>query len=595
MKKLFITTALGMFFFFIIFVSKIYAVDFIENSSINYKVESDGSMRIREVKEVKNISANFYIPKNTEETFIISAFKTRSKTLNKDLEKVATTIQVKDLSGQDLDSNIQINEKNIEVKVPLQERINRGDTSTVVLEYQNFELAGKSGNVWNFYLPGYAKGFFDDQESSVGSVTRREYDIALELSNSFDEPNFIHPEPTRKTILNSYTKYHFEPSELEGNPLWVQIGSQQYYDFTITQEVDIAKGFGSKIFKTWYDLILPRDASSTNQKVYFDSISPQPQYIKKDGEGNIIARFGFTDQSITEIKVKGTIVTNMTTSLNAAESAFITDINLSKEYFTSNDQIYIFEDLLQEQPYWEVDAPKIQEVASELKSNEKKIYNVLLKDYLFVTETVDYDKLKKGVSNVRQGALTTLEGGSSVCMEYSDLLITLLRAQGIPSRAAFGYGFDHRSAAGTQEKHQWAETYFPNYGWVAVDPTWGDTGRRNYIGGDVDHALWYVAGRGINSPTPVVKNAYMDPGDIDLPEFNIQVTSKKNLEDTQSQKIILEKFPYSKKLKLEEKLDQLNIYGKIIFLGIPVILLILLAISLIITLIKLIRRFSKKA
>ena len=55
-------------------------------------------------------------------------------------------------------------------------------------------------------------------------------------------------------------------------------------------------------------------------------------------------------------------------------------------------------------------------------------------------------------------------------MEYSDLFLTLARAQGIPARAAFGYGYDARIGENQQDAHQWVQVYLPGMKeWLSID------------------------------------------------------------------------------------------------------------------------------
>jgi hypothetical protein len=107
-------------------------------------------------------------------------------------------------------------------------------------------------------------------------------------------------------------------------------------------------------------------------------------------------------------------------------------------------------------------------------------------------------------------------------MEFSDLLIALARAQGIPARAAYGYGYDLKLAADKQENHQWVQVWLPDYGWLTIDPTWGQSGRE-FIGRDLDHALWYVASIDPDTPSPV--EAVSANEGIEILDSQIEITA----------------------------------------------------------------------
>ncbi|MBY8988188.1 MAG: transglutaminase domain-containing protein [Candidatus Lokiarchaeota archaeon] len=77
------------------------------------------------------------------------------------------------------------------------------------------------------------------------------------------------------------------------------------------------------------------------------------------------------------------------------------------------------------------------------------------------------------------------------CSEYSSLMVTLLRCQGIPARKVAGFvisndpstkpyiGQEWDFYAGTAGAsnilgHAWVEYYVPDIGWIACDPTWDE-------------------------------------------------------------------------------------------------------------------------
>lgn len=577
---------------FPLFPLRVCAADIDVSIDLTYSVNSQGIMHIKEVRTVTNKSNKFYVPATSQESFIISTFKTRSKTQISDLEKVSQTIRVTDLGGVDLNPTVTIEEDRIEAKILFGRDLTINQSKTFVLEYDNFELAEKNGNVWNIYVPGLPEDYNELVTSTSGATTQTSYGLNLELDKSFGSPNFVLPEPTNTYEITEKRNYVFDPASLVKQSVWVQIGSKQYYNFTITQQTEASTSLGAKVFNNWYDLILPRDSDSGNQNVYFHSIMPSPKYVKIDEEGNVVARFTFEGTQSTAIVIKGYIVSNITEEIQEADVGQVEDIDLSKIYASVDDGGLTFRDLLSSQQYWEVEAAEVQQKAAELKGDETHVLQILLADYNFVTERVDYDNLKTGINNQRQGALSTLKGGSSVCMEYSDLLITLLRAQGIPTRASFGYGFDPKSESETEEGHQWVEVYMPNIGWVAIDPTWGDTGRKSYIGGDVDHALWYVAGLNVETPSPVVRYSFSDNGSVEAPKFEIKAvgSATTNLENLTTLDELLDRYKYSSKHKIQEQFERLNVYGKIIFVVIPGIIALLLIFSLIISL----TRIAKK-
>jgi hypothetical protein len=70
-----------------------------------------------------------------------------------------------------------------------------------------------------------------------------------------------------------------------------------------------------------------------------------------------------------------------------------------------------------------------------------------------------------------RGAKQALKDGQGDCTEYSELMVTLCRTKKIPARIVKGL---IPKIDGTVGRHNWVEVFFPEYGWVAFDPTWAD-------------------------------------------------------------------------------------------------------------------------
>jgi transglutaminase-like putative cysteine protease len=83
------------------------------------------------------------------------------------------------------------------------------------------------------------------------------------------------------------------------------------------------------------------------------------------------------------------------------------------------------------------------------------------------------------------------------CDQFASAFVVLARMNGIPARLVTGYApGDYNPFTGYYEvlaehAHAWAEVYFPNYGWIAFDPTPGsemptDSGFRNsFVGANL--------------------------------------------------------------------------------------------------------------
>ena len=75
----------------------------------------------------------------------------------------------------------------------------------------------------------------------------------------------------------------------------------------------------------------------------------------------------------------------------------------------------------------------------------------------------------------------TLSARAGVCTDFSNLFMGFCRAVGIPARSVLGYGLrsseeDLYQDIHATRSHAWTEVWIPDYGWLTVDPTWGDIG-----------------------------------------------------------------------------------------------------------------------
>ncbi len=113
----------------------------------------------------------------------------------------------------------------------------------------------------------------------------------------------------------------------------------------------------------------------------------------------------------------------------------------------------------------------ISKKANELASGKTDLFSVVFALADFVNSNLTYDKNYID-SNVKASKVLELRRG--VCDEYSNLLIALCRSLGIPAKYVSGMAFSNlKNDFGP---HAWAEIYFPGYGWIPFDPTYGQYG-----------------------------------------------------------------------------------------------------------------------
>lgn len=123
------------------------------------------------------------------------------------------------------------------------------------------------------------------------------------------------------------------------------------------------------------------------------------------------------------------------------------------------------DEFLKEEPFIEKNDENILEVAQSITGNTE--IQVVRNIYDYVIDNMEY--LVQGKRD--RGAVNALRHKKGDCSEYSDLFVALCRAKNIPARVVTGIYVqpDTKTA-----KHNWAEVYLKDFGWVPFDPTKGD-------------------------------------------------------------------------------------------------------------------------
>ncbi len=98
-------------------------------------------------------------------------------------------------------------------------------------------------------------------------------------------------------------------------------------------------------------------------------------------------------------------------------------------------------------------------------------YQVVFKLFDFVKSNVDYDL---SCAERIEKASGVLENKKGTCDEFTNLFVALVRALGIPAQYISGISYSNLPQLKGFNWHAWARVYFPDYGWIDVDPTYGE-------------------------------------------------------------------------------------------------------------------------
>ena len=119
---------------------------------------------------------------------------------------------------------------------------------------------------------------------------------------------------------------------------------------------------------------------------------------------------------------------------------------------------------------YQINHPCIQNIVSEVTGHTNNILLKAIKLHNYIGNHLEYV-----LDDKWDDAPTVLQRGNGSCSEYCFVYIALLRAAGIPARYVGGTVFKTDETPYVDKVfHRIVEIYFPNYGWIPVDPTWND-------------------------------------------------------------------------------------------------------------------------
>jgi transglutaminase-like putative cysteine protease len=212
------------------------------------------------------------------------------------------------------------------------------------------------------------------------------------------------------------------------------------------------------------------------------SINPDGKIIYyNDRFGNKNARIKITEIHLaSSFKVISTVETSpYKVSINEAIDL---PLPLDKSLLSSDVRMYL-------NPSTLINPELIRLRAPDIVDQMKTIREALTVLTEWVTTKIEYAPAS---TNVETKARESLALGRGVCQDKSHILIGFLRSLGIPSRYVSGILVDTPGAT-----HAWVEAYWPNVGWVPLDPT------HNRVFDLENYYVKYGHGRDYNDVAPI--------------------------------------------------------------------------------------------
>lgn len=450
------------------------------------------------VNEYERIVENnlYFFTKEGEKTFHIPDVS--SKEIEVTPERTFKKNSLKVTDYKDNPVNFEIEElptgEGMYLHIPFYRTTTKALPYKIKVTYNTHDNVIKSGNLVILIASSLPRDtVFQRNDEKNKTSTQFLYNLSIIVDKNIPTlakafPNFVKEEKENLTYYNFSSEDRIEKSPV------LEFGTSVVYKFELeykTPKTDnmipekyskFLKALSTNIF----EVSLPREFSETNQTVVIDEISPLPENIYRDDEGNVIASFEISANKEDIIKITGYISSTQEPYTSSPTNPLDIDFDEYLQKIQSEKENTKY---LNATKYWELKNPLIQKLAFDLRESKSTLSEVIDSVYQYINDTLTYDEEKASSYslNERIGAVNALTGGGSVCMEYADSMIAILRAQGIPARAAFGYA---NITDTPQEliRHQWVQVWVPDSGWISIDPTFESTNRK--IGQLIERVLW---------------------------------------------------------------------------------------------------------
>lgn len=408
---------------FLLYPKSIFAEnEFLIDANVEYVLEETGVMRVNHNIILENVYPTIYAKSYTLSLDNIEAINIRALQNNKDIDVIESK------NGK---TNI------IKVIFP-DDLLGKGAIRSFLITFDVDNFAERTGEVWELSIPK-----LDKPEAF------RNYTVNLLIPKTFGKEAYISPEPYLRRSNENESIFLFNKEQISKSGISAGFGKFQVFSFVLKYHLENPlnqKG----------ETQIPLPPDSNFQKMYYQDISPKPENVEVDIDGNWMATYILKPRERVDVITQGFVQI------------------FSKERKFEQPSTEILNNNLKPTEFWQSNDPLIINLSKEYNTPQK-IYNYVTK-YL----TYDYERVKPNVQ--RLGALNAFQNpNSAICMEFTDLFIAIARAAGIPAREVNGYAYTENPeiqplSLVSDVLHSWPEYWdYERSAWIPIDPTWGST------------------------------------------------------------------------------------------------------------------------
>jgi hypothetical protein len=312
--------------------------------------------------------------------------------------------------------------------------------------------------------------------SSTGLAYGRKYLWSADRLR--DEIYMLKPDDGNVIIISDSISPYIQGLAWDGNYLWacdyetdkiykIKIMDNNYYSLKDERKAEVEytqefRNYGpSVVNKLDFYLAIPQ--SLKNQVISDIEYNPEPDGFLTDECGQVVAHYQFTDISANKI---------IRASIRTRAKIYKIHYFIFPENVLALNKIprEIRDKYLTDGSKYRIHNSIIKNAVEEAVGKEKNPYWIMRRIFKYVIDHLKYER-----SRGWDAAPEILRRGTGSCSEYTFVFIAMCRAAGLPARFAGSVGIRGDDASLDMVFHRWAEVYLPNYGWIPVDPSGGDS------------------------------------------------------------------------------------------------------------------------